>query len=326
MASGMRIVMTLLVRDEADIVDDQIAYHLAGGVDVVVATDHRSVDGTTEILERYEAEGKLHLIREEGEHIRQSEWVTRMARLAATEYEADWVVHSDADEFWWPHRGTLRDVLGCVPAEHGIVRGYLQNFVPRTGDGWYAERMTARLSLSVPINDPGSPWRPASQLVHRAHPEVVVGQGNHRIEQPLMTGLRSWYPLEILHFPFRTPEQTIRKHANTISGWERNLRGDLARARSLLERGRRTAFWDRVAVDDAVLERGLRDGSLEVDTRLRDALRAIRSRTAAETSSASLDTEAAYASEVLALADAEIVRFRRWLDDVGRRVDALEDR
>lgn len=324
MASGMRVAMTLLVRDEVDIVDDQIAYHLAAGVDMVIATDHRSVDGTTEILEKYEAQGRLHLIREDGEHIRQSEWVTRMARIAATEYEADWVVHSDADEFWWPHRGTLRDVLGRVPAEYGIVRGFLQNFVPRTGNGWYAERMTARLSLSLPINDPGSPWRPASQLVHRAHPEVVVGQGNHRIEQPLMTGLRSWYPLEILHFPFRTPEQTIRKHANTISGWERNLRGDLARARSLLERGRHSAFWDRLAVDDAVLERGLADGALAVDTRLRDALLAVRDRSNPRMPCASLDQDAAYASQVLSIADADAVRVRRWLDDVGLRVGALD--
>ena len=52
---GMKLVMTLLVRDEADIVDAQIAYHLDAGVDFVVATDNRSEDATTEILERYGA-------------------------------------------------------------------------------------------------------------------------------------------------------------------------------------------------------------------------------------------------------------------------------
>ena len=53
----MKLVMTLLARDEADIVDAQIAFHLHAGVDFVVATDNRSEDGTTEILERYERAG-----------------------------------------------------------------------------------------------------------------------------------------------------------------------------------------------------------------------------------------------------------------------------
>ena len=47
----MRLVQTLLVRDEVDIVDTQIAYHLNAGVDFVIATDHESRDGTTDILE-----------------------------------------------------------------------------------------------------------------------------------------------------------------------------------------------------------------------------------------------------------------------------------
>ena len=52
----MKIVMTMLVRDEEDILDAQLAFHLNAGVDFVIATDHRSEDGTTEILERYARE------------------------------------------------------------------------------------------------------------------------------------------------------------------------------------------------------------------------------------------------------------------------------
>ena len=59
--------MTLLVRDEADIVDAQLAYHLHAGVDHVIATDNASSDGTTELLERYERGGCLRLFREPGE-------------------------------------------------------------------------------------------------------------------------------------------------------------------------------------------------------------------------------------------------------------------
>ena len=132
--------MTLLARDEADIVDAQIAFHLHAGVDFVVATDNGSSDGTTEILERYEQAGVLRLLREPTDDMRQKEWVTRMARLAATEHDADWVLHADADEFWWPRAGTLRDVLAVVPERYGIVRGCWRHFLPRPDDGaFFAE-------------------------------------------------------------------------------------------------------------------------------------------------------------------------------------------
>ena len=53
----MTLVMTLLARDEADVIESWLSFHLNAGADFVVATDNRSEDGTTEILERYAREG-----------------------------------------------------------------------------------------------------------------------------------------------------------------------------------------------------------------------------------------------------------------------------
>lgn len=116
----MRLVMTLLARDEADIVDCQLGFHLAAGVDFVIATDHCSQDGTTDILRRYEREGVPRLIRVEEEAYKQAERVTRMARLAATEHCADWVIRADADEFFWPRGGDLKEVLEAIPPATGL--------------------------------------------------------------------------------------------------------------------------------------------------------------------------------------------------------------
>src|ERR671930_102503 len=178
----MKLVVTVLARDEADIIVAQVSFHLNAGADFVIATDNKSRDGTTQILESYERAGVLELIREPAEGLRQGEWVTRMARRAATEHGADWVINADADEFWWPRGGSLKDVFAAVPAKYGIVEALWRSFVPRPDDGApFAERMTARLSQHAPINDPTSFYRPVVKVAHRGDPTVTVGRGNHAL-------------------------------------------------------------------------------------------------------------------------------------------------
>jgi hypothetical protein len=328
----MKLAMTLLVRDEVDIVEAHLMYHLSAGVDVVVATDHRSRDGTTEILESYARRGYVHLIRREDERIRQSEWVTQMARIAATEHGADWVINSDADEFWWPREESLKAVLAAVPEEFGVVSAVSRPFVPRPGAGAFAERMTARLTLNAPLNDPATPYRHVAKVAHRADASVVVLQGNHQVLGAGQTELRGWSPLEILHFPLRSPKQSSGKHERTWSAWKVNLRGDLARARSEFEQGRPSAFYERAVVDDGTLRRGLDEGWLVEDTRLRDALRLLRFDAATFVDPAtgrgrlrfitpSFSEDASRALEAVLLAEAHGVRLQRRADELAARID-----
>ena len=62
-AAQPRLVMTLLCRNECDIIAEQITFHLAMGVDFVLATDNCSSDRTPEILEDFQKIGKLRLMR-----------------------------------------------------------------------------------------------------------------------------------------------------------------------------------------------------------------------------------------------------------------------
>ena len=336
----MKVVMTLLVRDEADVVDAQIAFHLHAGVDFVIATDNRSQDGTTEILERYERAGFLHLIREPSDQMRQSEWVTHMARLAATDFGADWVLNTDADEFWWPRGGTLGDVLETVPERYGVVRGCWRHFLPRPEDEavFFAERMTVRLGRPAFPGDKATIFHAHQKVAHRAIPEVTVEAGNHNALGPGLDPVRAWHPIEVLHFSFRSVSQLMRKGKGAwlrTEGYEPTLHQLLLD--DALRAGRLEDFYASFAVTDEALERGVRDGSLAVDTRLRDALRALRTEDGslrppdpgAESPLSfprpDVREDALYAGEAAVLVDIDgVVRAERRVDAVEERLAALE--
>jgi hypothetical protein len=323
----MKLVMTLLARDEADIVDEQIKFHLNAGVDFVIAMDNLSQDGTTEILDSYAKAGQLHLIREDGEYLQQAEWITRMGRLAATEFGADWVIHSDADEFWWPRGDSLKEVLASIPSRYGIVRALLRHFVPRPEDGSsFAERMTVRMSTSAPINDPRSLFRPNLKIIHRADPTVNVSIGAQRLIDSPFVPLRGWYPIEFFHFPVRSLEQCERKYSHQQTGPGQTPSPYYDRVRSLIEQGRLEEVYAPLVVDDEALEQGLEQGSLVVDTRLRDALRALRDGHQLTFPRPTVVDEAAYAVDVAALGEADVVRLQRRLDTLEGRLLTVERR
>src|SRR5437588_11098213 len=144
----MRVVMTLLVRDEQELLPVNLDYHLDRGVDFVLVSDHGSTDDTPDILQEYVGRGVARVLPVEGEALDQGGWVTRMARLAAAEHGADWVINNDADEFWWPVAGSLKDMLELVPSRYGQLVCPRHNFVPRPGVGPFSSRMVIREARS----------------------------------------------------------------------------------------------------------------------------------------------------------------------------------
>jgi hypothetical protein len=317
----VKLVQTIQVRDEADILGAQIAYHLNAGVDFVIATDHDSQDGSTDILESYAREGCLRRIAEQGD-IREGAWRTRMARLAATEYGADWVFHTDADEFWVPHSAALRDSFAAVPPDYGIVWALTRHFPPRPGhDGLFSERMTVRISLPAALNDPTSPYRPHAKVGHRADPEVVVRHGGHSAASRRLKGLRDWYVAEVFHFPNRTLAQYQRKGVRGAQARGYTPLGQYVRASQALESGRIDERYRALVVDDDTLARGTVAGSLVVDTRLRDALRALGTDPGGEAPVSGSDD--GLIAESAALRDADVVRLVRHVDELRRRLNAL---
>ncbi len=100
-SNNFRLVMTILVKDEADIIEANIRTHASLGVDAFAIMDNNSTDGTRDILVRLQKEFEIVIIDEVGDY-NQAKWMKSLAKIAKNRLKADWVINNDADEFWIP--------------------------------------------------------------------------------------------------------------------------------------------------------------------------------------------------------------------------------
>ena len=275
----MMLVLTLLCRDEADILESMLRFHLAQGVDRIIATDNGSVDGSLEILKRFERRGQLTLLQEAEQTHDQAVWVTRMARMAAA-MGADWVINSDADEFWWPQQGTLNSTLSQLPKSVEGVLVERTNYLPPIRNSKdqrpFFQRQTLRERVSR--NSLGQPLPP--KLIHRANPDIEITDGNHgaHLNSRPITAIKN-ASIEILHVPIRSYEQLERKIRQGAEALQRNKRvspgiGDSWRKiyANHLQKGTLPAYYDSLRPKPSAIAAHLIRGELIDDRRLQRAL------------------------------------------------------
>jgi hypothetical protein len=271
--------MVYKVRDEADIIEDNLRFHRAQGVDFFVIADTGSTDGTLEILERYESAGLVRLERVSGGiHDMKGEGggeeeITRIA----SEMGADWVIHNDADEFWWPVEGTLKETFASVAEPYGMIFAPRTEFAARPGDGPFSDRMTVRETRF--LRPPKSAHRANPRVNLRGpHPiEIWVGgspyrglvgkpvlrtSAEHREDQPLELLIAPNFPVGVLHFPVRSFDQY--RHRVEIARDNGQLgRNPKGRAvREALDEGRLEQVYEQLVLDDDAVAAGTREGWL----------------------------------------------------------------
>jgi len=222
----MRIIATLMVRDEADIVAGMIEHHLDQGVDLIIVTDNASVDGTREILESYAATGRVELHHDPVHLKQQGRVVTAMARRARTTHRADWVLNLDADEFMVPidRTLTLREALERTPLSLNAFTVPVTNLVgPPAWAGSGVGRLHWRdLRPPEALQGIGIHAQPTPNAVHRGESAITVAQGNHFVSLVSNGQPAPEIATEVLHLPWRSWSQLERKVVNAGAAYESN--------------------------------------------------------------------------------------------------------
>ena len=202
-----RIIMTLLVRNEQDVIAENILFHHHQGVDGFIVMDNLSTDATVEIVRDLAQSIPIELRHQCDDTYSQSVWVTEMACAAATDHGADWVINNDADEFWLFPGLDARAYLDRLPADVSNVVLQRHNAVLIRDESWNG--FDAHPSFSVlyerkSLNQLGSPL--PGKCLHRASSQINVHQGNHSVSGVSGQTLHC-DRAHILHLPYRRFEQ-----------------------------------------------------------------------------------------------------------------------
>jgi hypothetical protein len=271
----VKVALTLLLQSVPEELDAYLEFHRRAGVDVVLVGGPGVSAAAAAVLDQHARDGFVRRMETAASQ-------TELARVAAGELGADWVIPSTVEELWWPRGESLKDVLAVIPQRYGVVQALVRTFGPNAEHPGQAafEARVVRTSLLGPDGSGGAPLDQLLRPVYRASASMTLDPedwtlGGRRVP------LRAWYPIEVFHYPANRSDPLSQRE----------------------------------------LDARLAEGTLVVDTRLRDALGA---EDAWDFRVPSVVDDASHAIECAAVGEVDLVRLDRQIRDLELRIAELE--
>jgi len=208
--TNIKLSMVMIVKNEEDIIEENIRFHAALGVDNFVIMDNGSTDNTYEILKNLQKEFDIILIEEKG-IFHQSKLTTKITKIAKHKYNPDWIITSDADEFWVPKESSsLKEVLAF---KGGVLQIPRSNMILYEGlDNWKNSiyRVANQiLSLEDYENLNIQLGRIGRKVIVNPHGYFKTNSGNHSAEHIAFWEKKEYRKIHIYHYPIRSFEQFL---------------------------------------------------------------------------------------------------------------------
>lgn len=218
----VKLGMTLLVKNEADIIELNVNHHINQGVDIIVALDDNSTDRTSVILRNLADKGLLHLVDYPKTKYDHSGLVNYLGSISANKYKADLLFHCDADELWVSSTGNLKQEMIDRPFVTGLYVPMI-NVLLKEDNGHEQFPNDAIYHVVKPMkikNDSDKSMidfylkeYPAKVLYTLKNGYLRVTRGNHEIisnnnKKAIMVKSKN---LTVFHFPLRNKQQFYDK-------------------------------------------------------------------------------------------------------------------
>ncbi len=207
-----KLIMTLLVKNEALRLEHNLLFHKAMGVDEFIITDNNSTDSTPRIIQKYVDKGwVVESIKEPGSGHRQKVWVDRMIWSAKNNHSADWVINADADEMWY---SPSKDLKSEMSEGDNILKCRVVNVYPEEGfDFWEWDEVVHPIPMPERSRFNLSPFHIFKgytyKVAHETRGYIKISEGNHKVL--MLPSRKRGSEITIYHYNILSQNQFVKK-------------------------------------------------------------------------------------------------------------------